>query len=131
MPDCPERSGYLPYSLLIPWIGSSFSRHRSVNFHPSVQNRSTLQLIYQQSMPVAVSRKIEYFVRTLGLDLDVRLFPVVLTLDQVQYYELPRTPIKETERRRGGLEDRYGQAAVEVDALEALHPRLLHAAAGG
>lgn len=42
-------------------------------------------------MPVAVSRKIEYFVRTLGLDLDVRMFPVVLTQEQVQYYELPRT----------------------------------------
>ena len=41
-----------------------------------------------QSMPVAVSRKIEYFVRTLGFELDIRLFPVVLTLEQVQYYQL-------------------------------------------
>ncbi len=84
-----------------------------------------------QSMPVAVSRKIEYFVRTLGLDLDVRVFPVVLTQEQVQYYELPRTPIKETERRRGGFEDRYGQGAVELDALEALHPGQLQAVVGG
>src|SRR5207237_9342244 len=38
-----------------------------------------------QSMPVSVSRKVEYFVRTLGLDLDVRVFPVVLTQQQVQY----------------------------------------------
>jgi hypothetical protein len=75
-----------------------------------------------QSMPVSVSRKIEYFVRTLGLDIDVRVFPVILTLEQVQYYQLPRTPIKETERRRGGFEDRYGQGAVELDALEALYP---------
>ncbi len=75
-----------------------------------------------QSMPVAVSRKIEYFVRTLGLDLDVRVFPVVLTLDQVQYYRLPRTPIKETERRRMGFEARHGEGAVELDALEALYP---------
>ena len=75
-----------------------------------------------QSMPVAVSRKIEYFVRTFGLDLDVRLFPVVLTQEQVAYYQLPRTPIKETERRRIGFEDRYGQGAVELDALEALYP---------
>lgn len=75
-----------------------------------------------QSMPVAVSRKIEYFVRTFGLDLDVRVFPVVLTEEQVQSYQLPRTPIKETERRRGGFEDRYGQGAVELDALEALYP---------
>ena len=75
-----------------------------------------------QSMPVAVSRKIEYFVRQSGLDLDIRLFPVVLTLDQVQYYQLPRTPIKETERRREGFEERHGEGAVELDALEALYP---------
>src|SRR5438309_6057081 len=75
-----------------------------------------------QSMPVAVSRKMEYFVRTLGLVVDVRVFPVVLTLDQVQYYRLPRTPIKETERRRLGFESRHGEGAVELDALEALYP---------
>jgi len=74
-----------------------------------------------QSMPVSVSRKVEYFVRTLGLDVDVRVFPVILTLEQVQYYQLPRTPIKDTERRRGGFEDRYGEGAVELDALEALY----------
>jgi len=75
-----------------------------------------------QSMPVSVSRKVEYFVRTLGLDVDVRVFPVILTLEQVQYYQLPRTPIKDTERRRGGFEERYGEGAVELDALEALYP---------
>src|SRR2546423_1732921 len=80
-----------------------------------------------QSMPVAVSRKIEYFVRTLGLDLDVRVFPVVLTLEQVQHYGLPRTPIKETERRRIGFESRHGEGAVELDALEALYPGELQA----
>lgn len=79
-----------------------------------------------QSMPVAVSRKIEYFVRTLGLELDIRVFPVILTQEQVQYYRLPRTPIKETERRRFGFEERYGEGAVELDALEALYPGQLH-----
>lgn len=75
-----------------------------------------------QSMPVAVSRKLEYFVRTYDLNLDIRVFPVVLTLEQVQYYQLPRTPIKETERRRVGFEQRHGEGAVELDALEALYP---------
>ncbi len=83
-----------------------------------------------QSMPVAVSRKIEYFVRTLGLDVDVRLFPVVLTAQQVKYYQLPRTPIKETERRREFFEDRHGQGAVELDALEALYPGELESILG-
>jgi hypothetical protein len=84
-----------------------------------------------QSMPVAVSRKMEYFVRTLGLAVDVRVFPVVLTLDQVQYYGLPRTPIKETERRRIGFETRHGEGAVELDALEALYPGELQAVLSG
>ncbi|GLV57522.1 hypothetical protein KDH_43580 [Dictyobacter sp. S3.2.2.5] len=78
-----------------------------------------------QSMPVAMSRKIEYFVRRFGLNLDIRVFPVVLTLEQVQYYQLPRTPIKETERRRIGFEARHGEGAVELDALEALYPGAL------
>lgn len=75
-----------------------------------------------QSMPVAMSRKVEYFINSLGLDVDIRVFPVVLTQDQVRSYGLPRTPIKETERRRAGFEDRYGEGAVELDALEALYP---------
>jgi hypothetical protein len=75
-----------------------------------------------QSMPVSVSRKVEYFVRTLGLSVDARVFPVILTAEQVHSYRLPRTPIKDTERRRGGFEDRYGEGAVELDALEALYP---------
>lgn len=75
-----------------------------------------------QSMPVAVARKLEYFIRSGELLLDVRVFPVILTLNQVRQYDLPRTPIKETERRRAGFEERHGSGAVELDALEALYP---------
>lgn len=78
-----------------------------------------------QSMPVAVARKIEYFVRSSPDDLDIRLYPVVLTADQVQMYDLPRTPIKESEKRATRFEDRFGTGAVELDALEALHPGTL------
>jgi hypothetical protein len=84
-----------------------------------------------QSMPVAISRKVEYFIRTLALDLDVRVFPVVLTAEQVRSYGLPRTPIKETERRRIGFEERYGEGAVELDALESLYPGQLAGILGG
>ena len=52
---------------------------------------------------------------------------MVLTLDQVQYYRLPRTPIKETERRRQELKSRHGEGAVELDTLEALYPGELQA----
>jgi hypothetical protein len=37
-------------------------------------------------------------------------------------YKLPRTPIKESERRAAKFEERYGEGATELDALEALHP---------
>lgn len=80
-----------------------------------------------QSMPVAIARKVEFFIRTLELDLDVRVFPVVLTIEQVRSFGLPRTPIKETERRRAGFEERYGEGAVELDALESLYPGQLAA----
>ena len=74
-------------------------------------------------MPVSVARKIEYFLRREGGDdLDVRLIPIVLTAKQVERYDLPRVPIKETERRRAAFEERHGEGAVELDALEALHP---------
>ncbi|HEY6406512.1 MAG TPA: hypothetical protein VIY29_03480 [Ktedonobacteraceae bacterium] len=60
--------------------------------------------------------------RTLGLAVDVRVFPVILTAEQVHAYHLPRTPIKDTERRRSDFEDLFGEGAVELDALEALYP---------
>ncbi len=75
-----------------------------------------------QSMPVAVARKLEFFIRSEGLDIDARLFPLVLSRDQVQQFGLPRTPIKPTEKRRAAFEKRHGAGAVELDALEALVP---------
>lgn len=73
-------------------------------------------------MPVSVARKIEYILQEEGVYTDVRLDPVVLSFEQVQRYGLPRTPIKETERRAARFENRYGTGAVELDALEALRP---------
>ena len=75
-----------------------------------------------RSMPVAVARKIEFFLRQADRPFDVQLAPVVLSLDQVIRYRLPRTPIKDSERRRASFVDRFGAGAVELDALEALHP---------
>ena len=78
-----------------------------------------------QCMPVSVARKMEYFVRELELRQTVRLVPVVLSVEQCQEYQLPRTPIKATERRGAGFEGRFGEGATELDALEALHPGAL------
>jgi len=73
-------------------------------------------------MPVSVARKLEFFLRDRGLDLDIRLEPIVLTREQVIEYQLPRQPIKDSERRKGRFEDVHGEGAVELDAMEALCP---------
>jgi hypothetical protein len=53
----------------------------------------------------------------------VKLFPVVLTHEQVKRYDrLLPTPIKDSERRKAKFEQRYGEGAVELDALEAIYP---------
>lgn len=77
-------------------------------------------------MPVACARKLEFLIRDGDLGIDLQLRPVVLTAEQCEDYELPRTPLKETERRAAAFEQRYGEGATELDALEALHPGELH-----
>jgi hypothetical protein len=75
-----------------------------------------------RSMPVALARKIEYWLGELDLDLDIILDPILLTPEQCEHYNLPRTPLKVTERRAAKFEERFGEGATELDALEALHP---------
>ena len=60
-------------------------------------------------MPVAVARKIEHQMYTRGLKdgLDIQVRPVALTYDQCLRYRLPRTPLKDTERRATAFEARY------------------------
>jgi hypothetical protein len=72
-------------------------------------------------MPVSVARKIEYGIENRAPGADVKLDPLVLTSHQVSEYGLPRTPIKESDRRKAGFEAVHGEGAVELDALEALH----------
>jgi hypothetical protein len=78
-----------------------------------------------QSMPVAVARKVEWLLRQLDGVPDLKLQPIALTHAQCIEYELPRTPLKETEARAATFETRYGEGATELDALEALHPGVL------
>jgi hypothetical protein len=73
-------------------------------------------------MPVAVARQVEYYRNQFAAGVDVKLTPLALTREQVRRYDLPRIPIKDTDRRKGDFEDRRGEGAVELDALEALHP---------
>lgn len=79
-----------------------------------------------QSMPVAVARKIEFVLAERGLDLDIELRPLALTKDQCVELELPRIPITDGDRGKRAFEERHGDGATELDALEALHPGYLH-----
>jgi hypothetical protein len=77
-------------------------------------------------MPVSAAAKIDFFAVQSGVpDLDIKLEHVALTQEQCVQYQLPRTPIKETEGRGAGFEARFGEGATELDALEALHPGAL------
>jgi hypothetical protein len=72
-----------------------------------------------------VARKIEFYLRKGDYDADIRLEPVVLTADQVDEYQLPRVPVKDSDRRKANFEAAYGRGQTELDALEALHPGVL------
>jgi len=79
------------------------------------------------NMPAAMSRKVEFLVRSSGKPLDIKVKPIALTLEQVRHYQLPRTPIKATEKRAASFENAFGEGATELDALEALYPGELNA----
>jgi len=73
-------------------------------------------------MPTAVARQAEFWLAQYAPGADIKLTPLALTHAQVEAYQLPRIPVKDGDTRRGGFEERYGAGAVELDALEALHP---------
>jgi hypothetical protein len=75
-----------------------------------------------RSMPKAVARKVEFTIAKFDLDVDLQLIPLVLTPELCRQYRLPRTPIKDSERRKDRFEQTFGVGATELDALEALHP---------
>lgn len=75
-------------------------------------------------MPRSVARQIEFWQKDYGVD--IRLEPIVLTREQVVEYNLPTAPMKDTDKRKEGFMDRREvDGAVELDALEALHPGVL------
>jgi hypothetical protein len=73
-------------------------------------------------MPSAVARQLEYWLPRYAPKADLKLTPVALTKAQVQQYQLPRIPIKDSDLRKARFEDVHGEGAVELDALEALYP---------
>lgn len=75
------------------------------------------------SMPLAVSRKLEYLIheaREKGEDIqdDVRLYTLALTSEQIERFNLPRTPLKKSEKRANTWQAIHGKDAVELNAIE-------------
>jgi hypothetical protein len=73
-------------------------------------------------MPVSTARHIEFWVPSYAPEIEIKLTHLGLTRQQVIEYGLPRIPIKQSDLRRKGFEDRRGEGAVELDALEAVRP---------
>jgi len=73
-------------------------------------------------MPVAVSRKLQTLCDLRYPDLDIAVYPVALTFEQVRDLDLPSTPLKETERRGDKWRAHWNHEQTEIDALAALRP---------
>jgi hypothetical protein len=73
-------------------------------------------------MPTAMARQIEFYLAKYASGKEVKVLVIGLTREQVIHYDLPRVPVKESDVRKKDWEDRRGEGAVELDALEALHP---------
>jgi hypothetical protein len=78
-----------------------------------------------EAMPIATARQTEFWAAQYCPNIQIKLQPVALTKEQVNAYRLPRIPIKDSDKRKGNFEIRHGEGAVELDALEALHPGAL------
>lgn len=77
-------------------------------------------------MPISIARKLQAFQTLRFADLDFQVHRVGLTPDQVREFDLPSTPLKDTERRADRWREAMGVEQTEIDALASLRPRLLH-----
>ena len=76
-------------------------------------------------MSISVARKLQAFRDFQYHNLDVQLHRVALTLDQVREFDLPSTPLKESERRADRWKAVMHHEQTEIDALCALQPETL------
>jgi hypothetical protein len=81
----------------------------------SIQSKRPVRIFYVsdfdnagQFMVVQVARYIQFWLNKWNMDYDITLEPIVLTKEQVEKYQLPKSP--------------DNAESTELDALEALHP---------
>jgi hypothetical protein len=68
-------------------------------------------------MPVSIARKLQALHDLLFPRLRFEVVPVALTPEQVQRYDLPEEPLKESEKRAARWRETFGIEQTEVDAL--------------
>jgi hypothetical protein len=78
-----------------------------------------------ETMAKAVSRKLEFYIRTRKYELDAKLVDVALTHEQCIQYRLPRTPMERSGQYKDNFELKYGEGATELDSLEGQCPGIL------
>lgn len=82
-----------------------------------------------QNIPIAMARHVEYYLWKHGSSANVRIIPIVLTLEQVHQQQLPVSEFAEntTEEQRRKFTEQYGiNGVVELDTLTGKrHPGVL------
>ncbi len=80
-----------------------------------------------RKMPIAASRHVDYRRRMPEAKCDqwITVDLVALTPEQIDKFNLPRAPIKKTDPGIRRFQKLFGRGAVELDALESLHPGAL------
>jgi hypothetical protein len=74
-------------------------------------------------MAVSIGRKLQAFRDSLFPDLEFEVIPIALTEEQVRKFDLPSTPLKETEKRADRWRETHGGLEqTEIDALATLQP---------
>jgi hypothetical protein len=76
-------------------------------------------------MSVSIGRKLQAFRDLLFPDLQFELVPVALGVDHVREFDLPSTPLKDTEKRADRWREAFGVEQTEIDALATLQPDVL------
>jgi hypothetical protein len=74
-------------------------------------------------MAVSTARTVQALITTQFPDLEVRVHAPALTVNQCAEWDLPSTPLKETERRADKWLSAMGREQTELDAAVALAPR--------
>jgi hypothetical protein len=74
------------------------------------------------SMPKAVARKLQYFNEKDGHNMDIKLFRLAITQEQVDTMGILRAPLALDKRGRPKTDGQTGQGACELDALEGQFP---------